>query len=84
MNSIITKISLVLSIQKLSWKFQFELFIFTKANRATHRNKYTKFLIFGTETSIASSLGDSFFIIKYVLYHTSKASNVIHSHKVTL
>lgn len=82
-NSIITKISLVVSIPKLSWKFQPVLSIFMNANHATHKNKYMKFLIFGTETSIASSLGDSFFIIKYALYHISKASNVTHSHKVT-
>ena len=52
-------------------------------SRATHKKRYMKFLIFGTETSIGSSDGDSFFIIRYVLYHTSKASKISHSCKVT-
>ena len=42
-----------------------------------------KFLTFGTDTSILSSVGDSFFIIKHALYHTSKVSKVTHSHKDT-
>ena len=57
--------------------------MFMNDNNATHRNKYMKFLIFGTETSIASSVGDSFFMIKYALYHTSNARRVIHSRKAT-
>jgi hypothetical protein len=63
-NRIATKISLVVSIPKLTWKSQLEVSIFINDNMATHRNRYMKFLILGTETSIASSLGDSFFIIR--------------------
>ena len=82
-NSMATKMALVLSIPKLSWKFQSTFSIFTNEINATHKNKYMKFLIFGTETSIASSLGDSFFIIRYALYHMSRASKISHSCKVT-
>jgi hypothetical protein len=57
--------------------------MFIKANKATHKNKYRKFLTLGTDTSIASSVGDSFFMIKYALYPTSKASNMAHSRKAT-
>ena len=57
--------------------------MFMNANIATHRNKYMKFLIFGTEISMASSVGDSFFIIRYPLYQTSRANNKIHSRNAT-
>lgn len=63
-NRIATKIPLIGSIPKVGWKLQSVLSILTKANTATNKNKYKKFLILGTETSMASSLGDSFFIIK--------------------
>ena len=53
------------------------------ANIATNKNRYKKFLIFGTETSMDSSVGDSFFIIKYALYHTSSANREIHSRRAT-
>lgn len=63
-NKIATKISLVLSMPKLIWKVQPELSMSINANNATHKNKYKKFLTLGTETSIDSSVGDSFFMIK--------------------
>ena len=57
--------------------------MFIKANKATHKNRYRKFLTFGTETSMDSSVGDSFLMIRYALYHTSKPSKTIHSHNAT-
>lgn len=62
-NSRATNIPLILSIHNSSLKPSF-VFIFTKASSATHKKRYIKFLIFGTETSIASSVGDSFFMIR--------------------
>lgn len=64
MSNIDTKISLTLSIQKFGMNFQFIISVFTNASSATHKNRYMKFLILGTETSIASSLGDSFLMIR--------------------
>lgn len=63
-NRIATKIPLIGSIPKVGWKFQLVLSMLMNANTATNKNKYRKFLILGTETSMASSVGDSFFIIK--------------------
>ena len=82
-NNIATNISLIQSIPKRTINFQEVISIFMKASKATHRNRYIKFLIFGTDTSIDSSVGDSFFMIKNALYHTSRASKVIHSRKAT-
>lgn len=42
-----------------------------------------KILILGTETSILSSVGDSFFMIRYALYPTKSPSKVIHSRRAT-
>ena len=78
-----TKISLILLIQNCKINSQSKMFAFTNASKATHTNKYMKFLIFGTDTSIASSLGDSFLMIRYPLYHTSNASREIHSRNAT-
>ena len=36
-----------------------------------------KFFNFGAGSSVSSSVGASFFIRKYPLYHTNKASNTI-------
>jgi hypothetical protein len=62
--SIATNISLIQSIPKFMRNFHEVMSIFMKASNATHRNRYMKFLILGTDTSIASSVGDSFFIIR--------------------
>ena len=59
-NRIAMNISLVLSIQNCIWKFQDLLFISMNASSATHINRYMKFFTLGTETSMASSVGDSF------------------------
>lgn len=64
MNKIATNISLVQSIPKFTRNLHEVMSIFMNARRTTHKNKYKKFLIFGTETSIDSSVGDSFFMIK--------------------
>lgn len=82
-NNIATNISLIQSIPKRNINFQDVISIFMNASNATHRNRYIKFLIFGTDTSIDSSVGDSFFMIKNALYHTSRASKLIHSHSAT-
>ena len=63
-NRIATNISLIQSIPKFIRNLQDVISIFMKASRATHKKRYMKFLIFGTETSIDSSVGDSFFIIR--------------------
>lgn len=82
-NKIATNISLIQSIPKYIRNFQGVMSMFMKASIATQKNKYKKFLTLGTETSIASSVGDSFLIIRYPLYHTSKASKVSHSRRAT-
>ena len=82
-NNIAIKISLILSIQKTNLKVHPLVSMFMNAKRSTQIKRYTKFLIFGTETSIASSLGDSFFIIKYQIYQHNKPSNVVHSRTAT-
>ena len=82
-NSMITNISLIQSIPKCIRNLQEVISMFIKANKATHKNRYKKFLTLGTDTSMDSSVGDSFLIIKYALYHTSKASRRIHSHNAT-
>ena len=82
-SNIAINVSLTESIQKLNSKDPLFMLIFTKARIKTHKNKYIKFLIFGTETSMASSVGDSFFIIRYQLYNTNNASNEIHSNDDT-
>ena len=81
-NNKATNIQLTLSIHNFIAK-PLEVSMLTKANNATPMNRYIKFFILGTETSILSSVGDSFLIIKYPLYHTNKASRVIHSRKAT-
>jgi hypothetical protein len=81
--SIATNISLIQSIPKFIRNLHDVISIFMKASNATHRNRYRKFLIFGTETSIDSSVGDSFFMIRYALYHTNRANKLIPSHKAT-
>ena len=78
-----TKISLTQSIPKCTRNLQEVISIFMKASNATPKNRYKKFLTFGTETSIASSVGDSFLMIKYVLYHINRAKRLIHSHVAT-
>jgi len=82
-NNIATNISLIQSIPNFIWKPQSEVLIFMNASNATPKNKYKKFLTFGTETSIASSVGDSFLMTRYPLYHTNKASRVSHSRRAT-
>lgn len=82
-NNRATNISLTPSIPSFIRKTQSEVLILMNASRATHKNRYTKFLILGTETSIFSSVGDSFLIIRYPLYHTNRASSVIHSRSAT-
>ena len=82
-NNIAIKISLILSIQKTNLKVHPLVSMFMNAKRSTQIKRYTKFLIFGTETSIASSPGDSFFIIKYQIYQHNKPSNVVHSRTAT-
>ena len=83
MNNIITNISLTQSIPRCIRNLQEVISMFIKANKATHKNRYRKFLTFGTETSMDSSVGDSFLMIRYALYHTSKPSKTIHSHNAT-
>ena len=78
-----TKISLTQSIPKCTRNLQEVISIFMKASNATPKNRYKKFLTFGTETSIASSVGDSFLMIKYALYHINRAKRLIHSHVAT-
>lgn len=63
-NNIPTNISLTQSIPGFIRNLQDVISIFMKARSATHKNRYMKFLILGTETSIDSSVGDSFFIIR--------------------
>ena len=63
-NKIATNISLIQSIPKFMRNLQDVISMFMKASNTTHRNRYMKFLIFGTETSIDSSVGDSFFMIR--------------------
>ena len=63
-NNRATNISLTLSIPNIIRNTSFEVLILMNASRATHKNKYKKFLILGTETSILSSVGDSFLIIR--------------------
>ena len=82
-SNIDTKISLILVIQSFSTNSQSTISAFISASKATHKNKYTKFLTLGTETSILSSVGDSFLIIRYPLYHINNASNVSHSRNAT-
>lgn len=82
-NNIATNTSLTPSMPSFIWKPQSNVLIFMNASNATHKNRYKKFLIFGTETSILSSVGDSFLIIKYELYHINRVSSVIHSRSAT-
>lgn len=82
-NNIITNISLIQSIPKCMRNLHEVISIFIKASRATHKNRYRKFLTLGTETSMDSSVGDSFFIIKYALYQISRARSKIHSRRAT-
>ena len=79
-----TNISLIQSMPKRTINFQEVISIFIKASKATHKNRYIKFLILGTDTSIDSSVGDSFFMIKNALYHMSRVSKLIHSQIVTI
>ena len=81
--SIATNISLIQSMPKFIRNLHDVISIFMKASNATHRNRYRKFLIFGTETSIDSSVGDSFFMIRYALYHIKRANKLIPSHNAT-
>ena len=67
MNNNITNISLAPSIPSVILNDHVEESIFMNASNATHINRYMKFLILGTETSILSSVGDSFLIIRYAL-----------------
>jgi hypothetical protein len=83
-SNIATNISLILSIQKINSKFHPLMSIFINAKRNTQRKRYTKFFILGTETSIASSLGDSFFIIKYHIYQDNNPRSATHSRTATL
>jgi hypothetical protein len=82
-NNTATKISLTLSIHSTNSKFPPLVFIFINENKKTHKKRYKKFLIFGTETSIFSSDGDSFFTIRYQLYHAKSQSNIVHSQSAT-
>ena len=82
-NKIVTNTSLIQSMPSSMINLQEVISIFMNASSTIHRNKYRKFLTLGTETSIASSVGDSFFMIKYALYHMSKVSRVIHSRSAT-
>lgn len=82
-NKIDTNISLVQSIPIFIRNLPEVISILMKASNATHINRYIKFLILGTDTSIASSVGDSFFMIRYALYHTSNPKRLIHSHRLT-
>jgi hypothetical protein len=63
-NRTATNISLIQSIPRFIRNLPDVISMFMKASKATHKNRYMKFLIFGTETSIDSSVGDSFFIIR--------------------
>lgn len=83
MNKIATNISLVQSIPKFTRNLHEVMSIFMKASNATPKNRYKKFLTFGTETSIVLSVGDSFLMIKYALYHINRAKRLIHSHVAT-
>ena len=82
-NNNATNISLKVFIAKESLNSHDIVSIFKNAKANTHKNRYTKFLIFGTDTSIHSSDGDSFFTIKYPLYHTNNANKMSHSQNVT-
>lgn len=82
-NRTATNISLIQSIPIFIRNLQEVISMFIKASNTTHRNRYKKFLTFGTDTSIASSLGDSFLMIRYALYHTNRVKRLIHSHSVT-
>ena len=82
-SNIAMNISLIESIQKLNSKDSLFTLIFINAKIKTPKNKYIKFLIFGTETSMVSSVGDSFFIIKYQLYNANNDSKKIHSNDDT-
>lgn len=82
-SSIATNISLKVSIAKESLNAHHVVSIFKNASMATHMNRYMKFLIFGTETSIHSSVGVSFFMIKYQLYQTNSSNRTAHSQNVT-
>ena len=64
---------------------QFSVFIFIRAKAKTHANTKMKFLIFGNSLhSLSSSSTGSFLIHRYQLYQTNNASNVAHSHQVTV
>lgn len=82
-NKIATNISLVQSIPIFIRNLPEVMSILMKASNATHINRYIKFLIFGTDTSMLSSVGDSFLMIRYVLYHTNRANRLTHSHSET-
>lgn len=80
---IVINTSLTQSIPKFIRNLHEVMSMFMQASKTTHKNKYMKFLTFGTETSMASSVGDSFFIIRYALYQTSSTSKLIHSRNAT-
>ena len=82
-NSIAMKISLTESISKWTRNLQEVISMFMNASNATPKNRYKKFLTLGMETSIASSVGDSFLMIKYALYPINRAKRLIHSHVAT-
>lgn len=65
------------------WK-PFSVFICMSDKSKIHQNKNKKFLIFGNSfaSSQTSSTG-SFFIHKYALYQINKASNIVHSRRIT-
>ena len=63
-NRTATKISLIQSIPGSMRNLHDVISIFMNDSRTTHRNKYIKFFTLGTDTSIASSVGDSFFMIR--------------------
>lgn len=54
--------------------------IFNIESIITQTNKYMKFFNFGAGSSVSSSVGASFFIHRYQLYHTNKRSNSIPHH----
>ena len=64
---------------------QFSVFIFINDKARTHTNTKIKFFIFGNSLhSLSSSSTGSFLIHRYQLYPTNNASNVAHSHQVTV
>ncbi|MBQ5945006.1 hypothetical protein IJL65_00985 [bacterium] len=82
-NNRATNISLTPSMPNCILKLPSLVIGFINASMTTHINRYIKFLIFGTDTSMLSSVGDSFLTIRYQLYQTNSANSVIHSRRAT-